>query len=53
MGGGQKLRYVPRSPGVTDFLAGYPGILPGYPANARKFKEKKVSVQVSVPTQAF
>ena len=28
-GGGQKVRYVPRKPGKTNFLVGYPGILAG------------------------
>ena len=35
-GGGRKVRYVPRSQGNQTFLAGYPGILLGYPGGARK-----------------
>ena len=45
-GWGQKVRYVPRNPGKANFLAGYPGILPGYPRGARKVK---VCVQFSSP----
>ena len=42
-GGGQKVRYVPRNPGNQTFLAGYPGILPGYPAKKapEKFEKKR------------
>ena len=40
-GWGQKVRYVPRSPGNQFFLVGYPGILPGYPGSAQKVWEKK------------
>ena len=35
---GPKVRYVLRNPGETNFLAGYPGILPGAP---EKFEKKK------------
>ena len=31
----------PSKPGKSNFLAGYPGILPGYPGGARKGWEKK------------
>ena len=48
-GGGQKVRYVPRNPGNQTFLAGYPGILPGYPGSARKVWEKNVWVQFLAP----
>ena len=48
-GGGQKVRYAPRKQGNQTFLAGYPGILPGYPEVARKVWEKKVWVQFSFP----
>ena len=48
-GGGQKVWYVPRNQGNQTFLAGYPGILPGYPEIARKVWEKKVWVQFSFP----
>ena len=34
---------------IKLFLAGYPGILPGYPGSARKVREKKVCVQFSSP----
>ena len=33
---GPKVRYVPRNQGNQTFLAGYPGILLGYPGGARK-----------------
>ena len=39
--GGQKVQYVHQSPGKTKVLAGYPGLLPGYPGGARKLEEKK------------
>ena len=48
-GGGQKVRYVPRNQGNQTFLAGYPGILPGYPGGAREVWEKKVCVHFSFP----
>ena len=51
-GGGQKVRYVPRNPGNQTFLAGYPGILPGYPGSARKVWEKNVWVQFLAPIHA-
>ena len=35
--------------GNQTFLAGYPGILPGYPGSARKVWEKKVWVQFPSP----
>ena len=35
-GGVQKVRYAPRNQGNQTFLAGYPGILPGYPGGTRK-----------------
>ena len=47
--GGQKVWYVTRKPGNQTFLAGYPGILPGYPGSARKVWEKNVWVQFSSP----
>ena len=53
MGGGQKVRYVLRSPGKPNFFAGYPVILPGYPGGVRKVWEKKVCVQFSFPTLIF
>ena len=34
--GAKKFRYAPRNQGNQTFLAGYPGILPGYPGSARK-----------------
>ena len=40
-GGGQNVRYVPRNPGKTNFLAGYAGILPGCPGGARRVIKKK------------
>ena len=43
-GGGQKVRYVPRSKGSQTFWAGYPGILLGYPGGARKAREKNMFV---------
>ena len=33
---------VPRNQGNQSFVAGYPGILPGYPGGARKIREKKL-----------
>ena len=47
--GRQKVRHVPRSQGKTNFLAGYPGILPGYPGGARKVRGKNVCVQFLSP----
>ena len=49
-GQGQKARYVPRNQGNQTFLAGYPGILAGYPGGARKVwpNKKKVCVQFLV-----
>ena len=44
-GGFQKVRYVLRNPGKPNFLARYPGILPGYPGGAREVWERKVRVQ--------
>ena len=41
-GGGQKVRYVPRNQGNQTYLAGYPGILPGYPGGARKVWKKNL-----------
>ena len=35
-GGDQKVQYVPRNQGDQAFLAGYPGILLGYPGGPRK-----------------
>ena len=35
-GGGQKVRHVSRNLGNHTFLAGYPGMLLGYPCGARK-----------------
>ena len=52
-GGGQKVQYVPRNPGNQTFLAGYPGILPGYPGSARKVWEKNVWVQFLSPKNEF
>ena len=49
-GEGQKVRYAPRNPGNQTFLAGYPGILPGYPGSARKVWEKNVWVLFLAPT---
>ena len=50
-GGGRKVRYVPRNQGDQTFVAGYPGILPGYPGGARKVWEKKIVFnQFSFPT---
>ena len=49
--GGRKVRYAPRNQGNQTFLAGYPGILPGYPGGARKVWEEKVYVQFSFPTK--
>ena len=42
-GVGQKVRYVLRNPGKPNFLAGCPGILPGYPAKKtrEKFEKKR------------
>ena len=40
--GGQKVRYAPRNQGNQTFLAGYPGILPGYPGGAREVWEKSL-----------
>ena len=48
-GGGQKVRYVPRNTGKPFFLAGYPGILPGYAGSARKVCEKKGLCSILVP----
>ena len=48
-GGGQKVRYAPRNQGNQTFLAGYPGILRGYPGGARKVWEEKVCVQFWAP----
>ena len=38
-GWGPKVRYVLRNPGKPNFLAGYPGILPGW--EPEKFEKKK------------
>ena len=40
-GRGPKVRYGPRNQENQTLLAGYPGILPGYPGGARKVREKK------------
>ena len=40
--GGRKVRYVPRNQGNQTLLAGFPGILPGYPGGARKAWEKSL-----------
>ena len=40
-GWGPKVRYALRNQGNQTFLAGYPGILPGYPGGARKVLRKK------------
>ena len=52
MGGGQKVRHVPRSQENQTFRAGHPGILPGYPGGARKVWEKNVCVRFSSPSFA-
>ena len=48
-GWGPKSSVCPSKPGKSNFLAGYPGILPGYPGGARKVWEKKVWVQFLFP----
>ena len=53
MGGGQKVRYVPRNQGKQTCLAGYPGILPGYPRVARKVCEENVWVEFSSPSGSW
>ena len=42
--------YVPRDPGKTNFLVGYPGILLGYPGAHEKFE--KVCVQFLCPNNS-
>ena len=50
-GGGQNVRHVFRNPGKANFLAGYPGLWPGYPGGARKVWGQKVCVQFLSPKE--
>ena len=47
--GGQRFRYAPRNQGNQTFLAGYPGIWPGYPGVPEKFEKKKFGFNFSFP----
>ena len=40
-GWGQKVRYAPRNQANQTFLAGYPGVLRGYPAKVPEMSEQK------------
>ena len=40
-----------RNPGKTNFLAGYPGILPAYPGDAQKVGEKQACVKFLLQMQ--
>ena len=51
-GWGPKNSACPSKPGNQTFLAGYPGILPGYPGSARTFEKKKF-VFNSRPLKSF
>ena len=48
-GGSQKVRYVLPNPGKPNFLAGYPGILPGYPAKSPKSLRRRSLCSILVP----
>ena len=48
-GWGAKSSVCPSNQGNQTLLAGYPGILPGYPGGARKVWEKKVWCSIFVP----
>ena len=52
MGGGQKVRYVPRNQGKPNFLADIPGFGWDIPAVPEKF-EKKICVRFWAPTLGF